>query len=422
MSGTVLVTGGTGLVGPGVVRALLHDGWSVRVLMRDPKRVPDGCEAAPGDMTDRASLDRACHGVRFVVHLAARKNDEPDSIAVNVDGAHMLGAAAKKAGAAGIVHLSTQSVRLARRGLYGQSKLDAERALDACGIPVAHLRASVVYGDEPDGIVGSILGFAKLPFIPVIGDGRPRFRPIHRDDLGAIIAALLTRDSFGGTENVGGSEEYTFDALVRAILRARGLRRPLVHVPIAVALPMARVLSFLLPRSPITVSNVLGAAEDVPFDPTSFLAACCVRPRSFKAHLTHLQIPGTFTLRDEARMLLTYIGFACRLPPPSDTVIARYIGALETHGVSVCPSFPRRMGTYRLLAHDWATRLRNPAGTLQKKLLIAAAIREADPGGAGLLPPQQSAASVLLAAVRTCCACLAVLPLCIFFLVIDGRR
>ena len=70
-----LVTGGTGFVGANLVRELLSDGRTVRVLARrgGDRTALEGCavEIAEGDLTDPGSLKAAVAGVRRVYHVAA---------------------------------------------------------------------------------------------------------------------------------------------------------------------------------------------------------------------------------------------------------------------------------------------------------------------------------------------------------------
>jgi uncharacterized protein YbjT (DUF2867 family) len=69
----ILVTGATGHQGGASARHLLANGWRVRALVRNPddptaRALADsGVEVVQGDMIDRASLDRAMHGV-YGVH------------------------------------------------------------------------------------------------------------------------------------------------------------------------------------------------------------------------------------------------------------------------------------------------------------------------------------------------------------------
>ena len=81
---TVLVTGGTGFVGPHVVHALRARETPVRALVRSPARASRlavwGAELATGDVTDPASLSAACKGVDAVVHLVAVIKGRPDGL------------------------------------------------------------------------------------------------------------------------------------------------------------------------------------------------------------------------------------------------------------------------------------------------------------------------------------------------------
>jgi len=70
---TVLVTGGTGLLGRVVVHRLRAAGCQVRVLTRNPSRATAvaGAELFPGDLRDPASLRRALSFAQVVVHCAS---------------------------------------------------------------------------------------------------------------------------------------------------------------------------------------------------------------------------------------------------------------------------------------------------------------------------------------------------------------
>src|SRR5438034_4981810 len=96
------VTGGTGFVGANLVRELLADGRSVRVLARrgGDRRALEGCsvEVVEGDLLDVASLSAAVRGVGRVYHVAADYRlwapDPRVLFRTNVDGTrHVLEAA-----------------------------------------------------------------------------------------------------------------------------------------------------------------------------------------------------------------------------------------------------------------------------------------------------------------------------------------
>src|SRR3954462_2227304 len=73
MAGT-LVTGGTGLIGSHVVRALVQRGDRVRVAVRDGSLLDNlaglDLELVTADVLDRGAVRRAMRGVERVVHAA----------------------------------------------------------------------------------------------------------------------------------------------------------------------------------------------------------------------------------------------------------------------------------------------------------------------------------------------------------------
>ncbi len=77
MKKRILVTGGTGFIGSALVKALVNNGESVRVLdnqsrgsMRRLDGLKDKFEMIKGDIRDPKVVERACKGVDLVLHLA----------------------------------------------------------------------------------------------------------------------------------------------------------------------------------------------------------------------------------------------------------------------------------------------------------------------------------------------------------------
>jgi len=75
---SILVLGGTGLMGREVLGALRRRGVVPRVLVRDPGRLtaPEGVDVHVGDLRDPASLRRAMRGVDVVFHISPHEADE----------------------------------------------------------------------------------------------------------------------------------------------------------------------------------------------------------------------------------------------------------------------------------------------------------------------------------------------------------
>lgn len=219
---TILVTGGTGFVGRFVVEALLRQGRRVRVMGRTAP--PDGFFSAPvgfveGSLDPDRDQSAAFAGVSAFVHAAfdhlpgRYRGGEGDDAAGfrrrNLDGSVALFEAARRAGVARVVFLSSRAVYGVQPPgadlfeqtaphpdtLYGEVKLGAERALAAMsddGFRGVSLRVTGVYGPAAPGWAHKWSGL----FDDYLA-GRPvaprRATEVHGDDVAA--AALLALDA-----------------------------------------------------------------------------------------------------------------------------------------------------------------------------------------------------------------------------------
>jgi len=85
MTGTVIVTGGTGGLGPAVLRRLLADDWRVVAsVWGEPSEVPPGVEAIPANVSEERD-------VASVVAAAAAMADRPLTAVVNLVGGYAEG-------------------------------------------------------------------------------------------------------------------------------------------------------------------------------------------------------------------------------------------------------------------------------------------------------------------------------------------
>jgi nucleoside-diphosphate-sugar epimerase len=139
-SSSVLVTGGMGVLGRSIVRGLVAEGRSVRVLSRGAS-YPEHPQVSTyhGDLTCRDDLRGAIQGCNAVFHCAAEKSDRTKMRAVNVSATRSLLELARESGVTYFCHLSSvgvigktrvrlvdESARCNPRNAYEQTKLAAE--------------------------------------------------------------------------------------------------------------------------------------------------------------------------------------------------------------------------------------------------------------------------------------------------------
>jgi uncharacterized protein YbjT (DUF2867 family) len=248
----ILITGGTGFVGPHVVRAVAGAGHDLKLLVRDSTRSRDlPGQPVVGEMTNTVSLQHAVEGVDAVVHLVAiRQGRDEQFKRVMEQGTRDLVAAAKGAGVKRFILMSALGTSEEAKDLvpYYHGKWEMEQALKGSGIEHVIFRPSFVFGRE-GGILPTFRKLAKLtPVTPVIGSGDQKIQPIWVDDVAAYFAAALTKpEAANRTFELGGPEAVSWNQFWERLRTAIGIhRRPIVHVPVG----LMRVNALLTERLP----------------------------------------------------------------------------------------------------------------------------------------------------------------------------
>ncbi len=258
--------------------------WKVRVLTR--RLLPGNpwgarVDLAQANVVYANSLSDATAGVNVVVHCVRFPNypiENPDKgwtyRKVEVEGTRNLIAASRRAGVDRFVYLSTAGADRERAEPWFRAKGVAERAVQESGIPSVILQPCWVYGPGDRKLDRLLRLIRHLPFVPVIGDGRDRIRPVSVSDVVAMIAASIQRPAAAdGVFEVGGPEELAIDEVLCVLQRLLGKNRSLVHIPVSVAKTAAGFASMLpsSPWSPAAVDFMLSAVAIDPRPAERFL-------------------------------------------------------------------------------------------------------------------------------------------------------
>jgi UDP-glucose 4-epimerase len=210
---TILVTGGTGLVGSRLLRSFVNTGVDCRALVRPGKEVPAGTTRVEGDLLDADSLQQAVEGVSAIVHLAAvfRTQNDDDIWRANLDGTRNLIAAVKvHAPQARFVMASTGLVYdedASRPGMeddavhpklaYPASKVAAEKELRSSGLTWSILRLPFVYGDGDQHLAAVPRVIAAMKWHPA-----RTFSLAHQRDIARAFKLALTGVMDGRIVNI----------------------------------------------------------------------------------------------------------------------------------------------------------------------------------------------------------------------------
>lgn len=221
------ITGGTGFVGKRLIDRALADGHQVRALARRSQPERAGVEWIAGDLADPGVL---CDGADAVIHVAGVVNapDRAGFAAGNIAGTESILAAAKAAGVARFVHVSSYSAREPQLSDYGWSKAGAEAAVMASDRAWTIVRPPGIYGPG-DLELRDMFRIAKLHLALLPPAGGSSW--IHVDDLAALLLACAINDPGRIVIEADDGHPISHVEFGRAVGRAVGRRVLPVSLP-----------------------------------------------------------------------------------------------------------------------------------------------------------------------------------------------
>jgi nucleoside-diphosphate-sugar epimerase len=275
---TVLVTGGSGLVGSHTIAALRASGVPVRALVRPGSEAVVrslGAEVVTGDVTDGESWRRAAAGgLTAIVHAAAAVGPgaAESAYAVNVRGTR-LAVETARAARAPLVHVSSVSVYSGsadyRPGVerrteetpfqpidsadhYARSKRESELVIreaaenGAMGAGVTLIRPDVIYGERDRLFAPRVYRSIRARILPLVGPGTNHLPCVYAGNVASAIAAALRRPrpglrAYNVTRDLGGP--LTLREFMQAFADAAGVRIRVLRLPVPLARWMLMIWS-----------------------------------------------------------------------------------------------------------------------------------------------------------------------------------
>ena len=278
---TVLLAGGTGLIGSRLSDMLRAKGYTVRILTRSPQNEEQFAWDPASGTIDIAAL----RGADTVINLAgagiADKRWTPERKRLIVDSrvksARTLRNAFLQTGIRPQLYLSASAI-----GYYGNSgerlmsesdaPVESGFLVDSCrqweaaageiaalGIRTAILRIGVVLAKEG----GALAEFIK-PLLFGIGgyfaDGQAWYSWVHRDDVCRMFVYAIENQNFTGVYNAVAPHPVRNKELVKAI--AKAMHQPVLMVPgpaLALRLALGEMAAVILNSNRISAEKALEA-------------------------------------------------------------------------------------------------------------------------------------------------------------------
>jgi uncharacterized protein YbjT (DUF2867 family) len=235
----ILLTGATGYIGGRLLQRLLQRGHSLRVVVRDPRRVrghgwDERVEVVQGDLSDAASLRGVGDGMDaayYLVHAMYGGEDfaEQDRRAAanfveavrGIPHVIYLGGILPGGDSGGAAPVHSEHLR---------SRAEVGRIL-AKHLPVTELRAGPILGSGSASFEMVRYLTERLPAMVAPRWIRNEVRPISVRDILSYLVAAVERGTPLGVLDVG-TEVLTFKSMMERYAEVRGLRRFIVPVPV----------------------------------------------------------------------------------------------------------------------------------------------------------------------------------------------
>lgn len=285
----ILITGGTGLIGRRLCRALLAEGHELTVFSRNPRSVAEKCGAAvhalgalsewKPDMAFDAVINLAGEPIVDARWTARRKQVLRDSrIALTKELVRCIAAAAQKPS----VLLSGSAI-----GYYGgrgdemldetsgagadfpaQLCVDWEAAAmtaEKFGVRVCLLRTGLILSTD-GGLLGRMVTPFKMGMGARVGDGRQWMSWVHIDDYVAMVLRLLRDEQMRGAYDMTSPLPVTNREFTATLAAALHRPAPFVAPASLLKLSLGEAASLLLEGQRVLPKRMLAADQTFRFE------------------------------------------------------------------------------------------------------------------------------------------------------------
>jgi hypothetical protein len=251
---TVLITGGTGLIGRHLTTLLLRNGYNVSVLSRN-ETYYEKVRSFRWDPEKQTMNSTAVDGVDYVVHLAGAnigekrwtRSRKEEIIKSRTASAKLLYGVIKDKGiplkafisASGISYYGTETTEkiFTEDDPPGNDFLsevcrqweDAADIFEALGVRTVKIRTAIVL-EKNDSALASLMKPAKFGFLVQTGSGKQYMPYIHINDLCNIYLKAMEDASMTGVYNATAPDHVTHRDFVKAL--GEVMKKPVFPIPV----------------------------------------------------------------------------------------------------------------------------------------------------------------------------------------------
>jgi len=234
----VLIAGSTGYLGKHVVKEFKKQGYWVRALARNPKKLEEigpflepavrdqVDEVFVGDVTKPETLTELCNGIDIVFSSVGitRQKEKFTFRDVDYQGNKNILDIARQKSVEKVIFVSIFNAHLFRHLEIVRCREDFVRELKYSGLKYTVVRPTGYFSD-----IGEFLRMARSGRVYLIGNGKNKINPIHGADLAkACVDAVVDNKH---EVQVGGPDTYTAEEIAEIAFSVLGEKAKITRMP-----------------------------------------------------------------------------------------------------------------------------------------------------------------------------------------------
>lgn len=265
----ILVTGATGYIASLLIPQLIENGYRVRAMARQPKRLRkrewyNHVEMIHGDVMEPETLAPTLEGVNTAYYLIHNMSRGRGYTEAEIEGARNFASAAEAAGVEHIIYLGGLADSEQHIAPHMRSRIETGVTLRKGSVPVTEFRAGVIAGSG--SISFEMIRFMTelFPIIPGPMWLKNKSQPIAvQNVIDYLLAALTNSNGRGGVFEIGMQQVFLYTDLMKMYANARGHKRSMILLPYVPVWFMAFGIDLMTPVPyPIAYALVGGLSSD----------------------------------------------------------------------------------------------------------------------------------------------------------------
>ncbi len=291
----IVITGAAGLVGQNLVTLLAEQGRTNLVAIDKHAdnlavlaQLHPEVRTLAADLAEPGVWEREVATADVLVQLHAQiagKSDKP-FVRNNVEATRRVIDVLRARGHAFVIHASSSVVHSIAHDHYTESKKAQERLVVESGLAYCILRPTLMFGWFDPKHLGWLARFMeRTPIFPIPGHGRYMRQPLYNRDFCRAIAVCIRARPNRAAYDLTGPERIDYIDMIRAIREAKGLRTPVVRIPISLFKALLRTYALFSAKPPFTADQLDALVAGDAFEGVDIEATFGFAPTPFREAL-----------------------------------------------------------------------------------------------------------------------------------------